>query len=316
MKKLTLILAALSFAAVLSAQVKKPTLMIVPSDNWCTQRGFVENYDNQGMIQTLPNYNAAFNQDQDLGFVISKISGIMADRGFPLKNVYEEMKSINTTSAELSALQGKNGGSVQTNTYTEVRNRAKADLILQLNWKVNNVGPKKSVTFNLEAFDAYSNRSVASATGTGNPSFSAETAVLLEEAVNSYMDEFCARLQSYFEIMLEMGREIGLDVYVFDNDEDLDLETEFDGKELIEIIEDWVADNTVGHRYNLVDANELQMKFEEVHVPLYDERGRAIGASDVAGNLRKYLRNTVQLPVDVKVLRIGLGQARIIIGSK
>ena len=153
-------------------------------------------------------------------------------------------------------------------------------------------------------------------TALGNPSFSAETAVLLEEAVNSYMDEFCARLQSYFETMLEMGREIGLDVYVFDNDEDLDLETEFDGKELIEIIEDWVADNTVGHRYNLVDANELQMKFEEVHVPLYDERGRAIGASDVAGNLRKYLRNTVQLPVDVKVLRIGLGQARIIIGSK
>lgn len=240
----------------------------------------------------------------------------MADRGFPLKNVYEEMKSINANSAELAALQGKNGGSIQTSSYTEVRNRAKADIILQLNWKLNTVGPKKSVTFNLEGFDSYSNRSVASATGTGNPSFSAETAVLLEEAVNSYMDEFCERLQTYFESMLETGREIGFDVYVFENEEGLDLEEEFDGKELIEIIEDWVADNTVGHRYNLADANELQMKFEEVHIPLYDERGRAIGASDVANNLRKYLRNTVKVPVDIKVLRIGLGQARIVIGSK
>lgn len=316
MKKLAILFVAATLAASLSAQVKKPTLMIVPSDNWCTQRGYTEEFDNQGMIQNLPDYNAAFNHDSDLGFVISKISGIMADRGFPLKNVYEEMKSLNATSAELSALQGKNGGAVQTNTYTEVRNRAKADMILQLNWKVNTVGPKKSVTFNLEAFDAYSNRSVASSTGTGNPSFSAETAVLLEEAVNSYMDEFCARLQSYFESMLETGRQIGLDVYVFENEESLDLEEEFDGLELIEIIENWVADNTVGHRYNLVDANELQMRFEEVHVPLYDERGRAIGASDVANSLRKYLRNTVNVPVDIKVLRIGLGQARIIIGSK
>ena len=28
--------------------VKKPTIMMLPSDNWCTQRYFTQSFDNQG----------------------------------------------------------------------------------------------------------------------------------------------------------------------------------------------------------------------------------------------------------------------------
>lgn len=42
------------------AQGKKPTLMILPSDNWCSQRYFMTNFDNQGTTVKIPDYKAAF----------------------------------------------------------------------------------------------------------------------------------------------------------------------------------------------------------------------------------------------------------------
>ena len=30
-------------------QAKKPTIMVVPSDNWCIQNGYIQEFDNMGM---------------------------------------------------------------------------------------------------------------------------------------------------------------------------------------------------------------------------------------------------------------------------
>ena len=35
-------------------QAKKPTLMVVPSDNWCITNGFTIEFDNQGTKEVIP----------------------------------------------------------------------------------------------------------------------------------------------------------------------------------------------------------------------------------------------------------------------
>ena len=55
---------------------KKPTIMILPSDNWCAQRYFMTTYSNQGSNVKVPNYQQAFVEDIELGQVISKVVGI------------------------------------------------------------------------------------------------------------------------------------------------------------------------------------------------------------------------------------------------
>ena len=47
------------------SQVKKPTLMILPSDNWCVQRFFITEFDNQGTKIKVPNYKQAFQEDAE-----------------------------------------------------------------------------------------------------------------------------------------------------------------------------------------------------------------------------------------------------------
>ena len=73
-------------------QAKKPTLMVVPSDAWCKEHGFEQTFDNQGTEEQIPDYKSAVASDKQLNAVISKINILMADRGFPLKDLQQTVK--------------------------------------------------------------------------------------------------------------------------------------------------------------------------------------------------------------------------------
>ncbi len=317
MKKFFII--ALMSAITLSSfgQAKKPSLMVIPSARWCNANGYMDVVDNLGQTVYLPNYQSALINDPNLASVITQINGLMADRGFPLTSLEKTINSINNQSAELAVVTTKDGASsVKSNDLMAIRQRAKADIIMEITWSINTLGPKQSVTYTIEAFDSYTNKSVASSTGTGDPSFTAETAVLLAEAVNTHIDEFCDRLQNHFNDLFENGREISLNINVFENDEGIDLEVEFGDKELREIIEDWIYEHTEYHRYNLSDDSELYMNFDEVRIPIYDERGRAIAANKFAQELVRYLKAEPYNIEKIKLMNQGLGQCTIIIGNK
>ena len=199
-------------------QAKKPTLMVVPSDAWCKEHGFEQTFDNQGTSEQIPDYKAAVSTDKQLNAVISKINTLMADRGFPLKDLQQNVKSISNLSAEDRLITSKKSGAAITESPLDrLRRTAKADIILEIDWTVNTVGPKSSITYNLRALDAYSNKQVAGAEGTGKGSFSAELPVLLEEAVQDHMDSFVERLQAHFDDLLTNGREVVLDMRIFDS---------------------------------------------------------------------------------------------------
>ena len=314
MKKIYFTLTGLLFTLIVYGQAKKPTLMILPSDNWCTQRYFMTEFDNQGTKQSVPNYKQAFQEDTELGQVISKIGALMIDKGFPLKDVEQELKAIETRNAEDNMTSSKtSGASISESPLDILKKRAKADIIIQIWWKVNKVDDQKSVSFVMEAFDAYTSKRIASSTGNGTPS-SDIIPVQLEKAILANIDPFTAQLQSHFDDMFTNGREIMLTVKIWDSWEN-DLETEFDGEELTDIIDDWMAKNTVSGRYNMTDATENVIRFEQVRIPIYDDKGRAIDARAFAKDLRKFLKAEPYL-VESKLMTRGLGEAIIVLGEK
>ena len=60
------------------SQAKKPTLMVVPSDVWCTKNGYMADFDNQGTKFKIPDYKKAFQENSDLLLAFSKIIQLMA----------------------------------------------------------------------------------------------------------------------------------------------------------------------------------------------------------------------------------------------
>lgn len=316
MKRLTLFVAAICCAIVASAQAKKPTIMVVPSDAWCQSKGYTQTFDNQGTETIVPDYQAALINDMDLKMVIAKINDLMNDRGFPLKDLEQTLKIVNQQSAELNMTTSKNGNELAESPLDRLSRVAKADIILELTWDVKTAGPKHTLTYIMRGLDAYTGKQVAGDNGTSAPSFASEIPVLLEEAVLAHIDNFNARLQTHFDNMFEQGREVALEVRVFaDNEAGIDLESEFDGEELIEIIDAWMAQNTVQGRFSKLGSSENYVVYEQVRIPLYNVQGTAIDAEGFARDLRKVLRKA-PYNIPVKVMNRGLGRAVLILGEK
>lgn len=313
MKNKLLICLLLLCSISMYAQQKKPTLMILPSDNWCEQRYFMTTFDNQGTKQKVPNYKQAFQEDTEIGQVISKIGGLMIKEGFPLKDAEQEIKSIEARTAE-DNMTIENGSSLSESPLDMLKNKAKSDIIIQIWWKVNKTAEGKSISFTLEALDAYTSKRVASATGTSKANDKDIIPILLESAVKSHIKEFTKQLDLHFANLNKNGREIILTVKIWDN-WDLTLENEIQDKEIIEHIEDWLKKNTVGGNFNLSNATENKAFFEQVMIPLYDEDKSAMDARNFTKELQKYLKKT-PYNFDVKLMTRGLGEAIIVLGEK
>ena len=209
--------ASLLFYGSLFAQTKKPTIMILPSDNWCVQRYFTTDFDNQGTIVRIPNYQQAFQEDTELGQVISKIGGLLTKLGYSLKDAEQELKSIYTKQAEDNVTQSKTSGASFAEMPLDIlKRKIKSDIIIQIWWKLNRGASGTSASFTLEAFDAYTNKRIATSTGTTKSSTS-PIPVLLEQAVKENVKPFDKQMDDWFAEQKQNGREITLNVRCWDN---------------------------------------------------------------------------------------------------
>lgn len=315
MRRILFPLLALFLSVDMFSQAKLPKLMVVPSDVWCVEHHFVDTLEVFGQVEVIPDYKKALQSSRELMAVISKINILMADRGFPLQDLSQAIRSIQRIDQENSVLRTKESGAgLAESPLDRLRRTAKADIILEVDWGINQTGPKHSVTYNLRGLDAYSNKQVAGAEGTGAPSFSAELPILIEEAVMNHMDNFTAQLRQHFDDILAKGRETIIELQIPDNGQDLDFETEFNDKELGEVITQWMVDNTVEKRFSKSESTENYLLFEQVRIPFYN-KDTPLDADGFARQLRNYLRKA-PYRINCKVVNRGLGRCLLIVGEK
>lgn len=315
MKRILTVITLMLFTLIINAQVKKPTLMVMPSEAWCKEHGYMQKYDNQGTVEEIPDYKAAVATDKQLNGVIAKLNTLMAERGFPLKDMQQTIKSINNSATEMRLVTSKkSGANVYESPLDRLRRTAKADIILEIDWTVYTTGPKSRVSYSLRGLDAYTNKQIAGSQSNGMESFSADLPTLLAEAVQDNMDEFNEQLMAHFTDLQENGREVTLDMRVFDG-ANVDFEKEYNGNELNEVIDNWLSDNCVQHRFSKSDATESMILYEQVRIPLYKANGMAQDTYGFARELARYLA-AAPYNIPVKTINQGLGRCLLIFGEK
>ena len=320
MKKRTMFLVMLCILAAITqngygqGSVKKPTLTILPSDNWCAARYFMTTYDNQGTEVKIPDYLTAFQQDSELPMVIANVGALLTDFGYSVKDAEQELKVITARAQEDNVTTSTTSRSYLSESPLDVlKRRVKADILLQIWWKVNTEAVGHSVSFTIEAFDTYTSKRIATYSGTSSAS---EEIIprLLANTIHDNITTFDKQLTSWYNRMETSGREIVLTIRCWDN-WDNNLETEFDDKELTDWIDEWMASNTVNGQYNLTDGTENFAQFEQVMIPLCDANGKALDARAFAVQLQRYLKKEPFL-ITAKVMIRGLGEAILVLGEK
>lgn len=317
-KRLTLVaLMLLTIVGGVSAQTaKKMSIMFVPSDRWCNENGYGKTVTNDGETRFVPDYQAALVSDANLELVLAKLEGLMQDRGIEPKSLSNALKNARrTAAADALTTSRTSGASLAQSPLDELLRSSFADIVVEIGWSVNKTGPKQTVSYTLRAMDPFTEKSVATASGTGNPSFSAELPVLLEEAVLDNMDTFLARLQDHAASLERDGREVAIEIKVFDNGSGLSLEDEYNGSELSEIIEEWLEQNAKGGQFSVLTTTETIMVLESVRIPLFKPNGSAMDCAGFVKQLQKYLAKP---PYNIpgKVITHRLGRADLILGEK
>lgn len=296
------------------AQQKKPTLMILPSDNWCNQRYFMSSFNDQGTMKKIPNYKQAFQEDTELGQVIAKLGAFMLNEGYTLKDAEQEIKKLEQVSAEDNVTASSNSGSdLSESPLDKLKKRAKSDIIIQLWWEVNTATGGNVIRYTLDAFDAYTGKRIASSTGNSKASDKFIPDLLLK-AVKENFSLFNSQIDTYFNDMKKNGREVIVKIKTWKN-WDKNLEEEYDGKELNEYITAWMKKNTLQGNFNTTDNSETYILFEQTRIPLVNESGEAMDARDFTRGLQKYLK-AAPFNITSKLMTRGLGEAILVLGEK
>ena len=311
MKLKNLILgAALTIASAASMQAgAPPTVMFLPDKTWCNEMNYVTRTERNGKTRVSEKHDEAF-LNSDLKNVVTQLNTLLSENGLNPKTYGESAENDDDEEAEEEMFEGAQSGSgLESNSYDDVLNKLKPDIIIKLGWNQNKVGFNYTCSYRLEAVDTYSGKSIAAVTAeTPTVKTTIPLAAALKNAATEHMSNFAGKLQEHFDDIQTNGREITLTTRIIGNGEGTNFNTEFGGKELGTIIDDWIRDNTQNHVYSQRNATRNRMQFEQMRIPLN------MNARQFVTKLQNYLKSTYGIVAENTTK--GLGSGRLYIGEK
>lgn len=311
MKLKNLILgAALTIASAASMQAgAPPTVMFLPDKTWCNEMNYVTRTERNGKTRVSEKYDEAF-LNSDLKNVVTQLNTLLSENGLNPKTYGESSENDDDEEAEEEMFEGAQSGSgLESNSYDDVLNKLKPDIIIKLGWNQNKVGFNYTCSYRLEAVDTYSGKSIAAVTAeTPTVKTTIPLAAALKNAATEHMSNFAGKLQEHFDDIQTNGREITLTTRIIGNGEGTNFNTEFGGKELGTIIDDRIRDNTQNHVYSQRNATRNRMQFEQMRIPLN------MNARQFVTKLQNYLKSTYGIVAENTTK--GLGSGRLYIGEK
>ena len=312
MKRILLFCAAmLMMAGTTLAQkaMTPPHVMVVPDFIYCKSNGFVRQYNNNGVTETIPDYERALSEDPSLHAVLTQVKQLIAEKNSDIVLI-DLIEAINNAKAD-AAMANANFADQSESIEEAIIRNSEADILVKVQYDMLKHGPNYQVSYTLNGTDAYTNRNFAPVEGMGKPSTSANPVVLLREAVYDNMDSFLSLMLSYYNSMVTKGRMVAFDIKTTGG---VNMNTKVGEYTLREQIEDFLYDNSVdGNGLERVKGGNTFLQYQGVYSPLTTTirgRQRKQGAKDVAQKMVNFLEEN-GVTADFKIR--GLGKVNIYI---
>ena len=245
MKRIIYFLTLLMMSAItVSAQkqMSPPHVMIVPDLIYCKTNGYVQQFDNMGVVETVPDYEKALTEDPSLHAALMQVAQLITDRNSDIV-IVDLIEAINNAKAD-AAMAAANGGDDSASVDEAVIRASEADILVKVQFDLLKHGPQYQVSYTITGTDAYTNQAFAPISGMGAPSTSANPVVLLREAVFANMDAFLDKMLSYYAGMATKGRMVAFEIKTTAGSS-VNMNSKVGEYTLREQIEDFLYDNAV-----------------------------------------------------------------------
>ena len=311
-KSLALSLLLLPAGAIAQKVMTPPHVLVVPDLTYCKQNGYIQSFDNNGVMEDIPDYERALTEDQTLHNVLIQIEQLITDRNSEIV-IIDLPESINLAKKDAAMAYANYGSDAESIDEAIIRN-SDADILVKINYDLLSQGPRYRVAYTMAGVDAYTSQKFAPIEGVGPNSTDSNPAILLREAVYQNMDPFLTKLTTYYENMVKKGRQVAFDFKITEGSPYSMNTVLSDGVTLQETIDDILYDNSVdGGGLERVKSGSTFLQYTGVYIPLITTirgRQRRQGAKDVAqkvvSELEKY-----GVSADYKVH--GLGKVNVYI---
>ena len=292
-----------------AADVKKPKIMVFPSDDWCLKMGYV-------LPGTkTPDYEKAL-QNSDMDGAVAVMGDIMAEMGYEMFSLKQELKQIHTEDAYGMAVESKGGGMVEESDRDLITRNVGADFIVELSIEDKPFGARKAVEFKAQTIDAASKKILHGDIGTSSAS-SAPTPILVKEAVGGFIENFCHKIDLAFTNIEENGREGSITIKRAD-DCPLNFEDEItvDGEsgELADYITYWIEEHAVNGNCSLTQKSRETLRYDQVRFPLV-AAAAAGGFGSKKGRQRAQTMESFMSPISRDLSRFGISVTTVPIGQ-
>lgn len=289
-----------------------PHVMIVPDLIYCKSRGFVQEFENMGSVENVPDYEKALSEDPTLHSALTQIAQLITDRNSDIV-VVDLLEAINSNKSDAVMMANNSGDESESIDEAIIRN-SNADILIKVQFDLLKNGPQYQVSYTLTGTDAYTNQKFAPIEGVSAPSTSANPVVLLREAVFANMDAFLSKMLTYYSSMYEKGRMVAFEIKTTSTSS-YTMNSKVGEYTLREEIEDFLYDNSVeGNGLERVRSGNTFLQYQGVYIPLVATirgRQRKQGAKDVAQRLVSHLSTQYNIECDYKIK--GLGKVNIYI---
>ncbi|MBP5629253.1 MAG: hypothetical protein J6X27_05355 [Bacteroidaceae bacterium] len=216
--------------------------------------------------------------------VLTKIKEAFDKRGYTTVDFFGRVKGLSVT-------QGL-GMNQQQDYKTLIIQGSGADVYIEAEIYVQDSPTGNGVKVILTAYEISSGNSLANAVGESGKFYTDDYGKLAIKAVETSVDDFLGTLQSKFYDIMDNGASINITIGI-DNSSDWLLSNEVgnDGYTLADMIELWMAENAYHGDYHLQGVTDLQMIFDDVHIPLNDEDGRPYNVQKFGLKMLSFFRD-------------------------
>lgn len=284
------------------ASVKQPSLMVVPSDKLLRKLKYGEFKKNQGKDVFIANYKRALIDNDDLAYIIGGINQKFADENFPIESLEQTLKSIDTDAAR------NNISDYEEDPLAQFLMTARPDIVLKLDYDFERGSIVNQFSFQLEALDSYTNKSVAGAQDSNLKTSEGNVKTLMDEAIERNMNNFKQNMEKHFYNLRENGREIKLQIKLAANTSfKLDDINSAVSDIYADYIQGWIKKNTVNGQFKRQISSPTTLVFTNVRIPLYDKEGQGISLDEWLKPLRLELLKKCNIKANDRSQSLGDG---------